>query len=123
MTDALIVVTTTPSRDLAERIAYLLVERRQAACVQITGPAESTYRWLDAMEIAREEWICTAKTVVARYEALEQSIREAHTYENPEIIALPIYCGSAKYLDWLRANTTEAAPTDGQAESSAANPN
>lgn len=108
MTDALLVVTTTPSRDLAERIAYELVERRQAGCVQITGPAESTYRWQGHMEISREEWICSAKTTPERYAAVEASILELHTYRTPEIIATPIVAGSPAYLSWLRDSVSEA---------------
>src|ERR1700722_14342005 len=99
MPDALLIVTTTtPTRELAERIAYELVERRQAGCVQITGPAESTYRWQGRMEISREEWVCAAKTTAERYAAVEASIRELHTYRTPEIIATPIVAGSEAYL-------------------------
>ena len=118
MTDAIQITTTTASRDLAERIAYELVARRLAACVQITGPAESTYRWQGNLEIAREEWICTVKTITARYAAAEQAIRDLHTYETPEIIAVPIFAGSEEYLDWLRTEVSEetAVPTtDGSA--------
>jgi periplasmic divalent cation tolerance protein len=118
MTDAIQITTTTGTRDQAERIAYELVVRRLAACAQITGPAESTYRWQGRLEIAREEWLCTAKTTMARYAAAEQTIRELHTYEAPEIIAVPICAGSEQYLDWLRTEVSEqdvAAPTDASA--------
>lgn len=108
MPDAILVVTTTSTRDLAERIAYELVERRQAGCVQITGPAESTYRWQEQMEISREEWICSVKTTLDRYAAVEASIRELHTYRTPEIIAMPIVAGLNEYLAWLRESVAEA---------------
>jgi periplasmic divalent cation tolerance protein len=112
MTEALLVVTTTQTRDLAERIAYELVERRQAGCVQITGPAESTYRWQGQMEISREEWVLSAKTTPERYAAVEASIRELHTFKTPEIIATPIVAGAAAYLSWLRESVTESPPTE-----------
>jgi periplasmic divalent cation tolerance protein len=62
------------------------------------------------LEIAREEWLCTAKTTAARYSAVEQAIRELHTYEEPEIIAMPICAGSEGYLEWVRTEVSEEAP-------------
>jgi periplasmic divalent cation tolerance protein len=101
------VLTTVGSAAEAELIAAALVERRLAACVQTLGPIRSRYRWRDAIEQA-EEWQCLAKTEASRYEEVEAAIRELHSYEEPEVIALPIAAGSAGYLDWvsseLRAN-------------------
>lgn len=97
------VLTTAGSEEEAGRIASLLVERRLAACVQVVGPITSRYRWQGAVEEARE-WQCLAKTTGAAYEAVEAAIREAHSYDEPEIIAAPIVAGAAGYLTWIEEN-------------------
>ena len=94
------VVTTIDSREDAERIARELVQRRLAACVQIVGPIRSIYRWQGKIETA-EEWQCWAKTRRELYEPIEQAIRRLHSYDVPEILAIPIVVGSADYLAWL----------------------
>jgi len=100
MPDYIQVVTTTAERKDADRIALALVEERLAACVQVTGPIQSTYRWRGAIESA-QEWQCWAKTRRDLYERVEQAIRRLHPYEVPEILAIPILAGSASYLAWL----------------------
>ncbi len=97
------VLTTVGSEKEAERIATLLVERRLAACVQIAGPVESHYRWQGEVEVERE-WQCLAKTEAGRYGEVEQAIREAHSYEEPEILAIPVLAGSSGYLRWVSDN-------------------
>jgi periplasmic divalent cation tolerance protein len=103
MTDAIVVLTTTGSQEEAAKIAQALVERQLAACVQITGPITSVYRWQEKIENSLE-WLCVIKSSRANYAALEAAIRELHSYEVPEIIALPVQSGSADYLSWLAAN-------------------
>jgi periplasmic divalent cation tolerance protein len=100
MADYLQVLTTAGSEEEAERIAVALVERRLAACVQIIGPIASRYRWRGEVEEARE-WMCLAKTEASRYPQLEATIRELHSYEEPEIVATPIVAGSSGYLAWI----------------------
>ena len=94
------VVTAIAKRENAEKIANALVEKRLAACVQIVGPIVSTYWWKDNIETA-EEWLCVIKSKKDVYEELEKSIKEIHTYETPEIFALPVVAGSKEYLKWL----------------------
>jgi periplasmic divalent cation tolerance protein len=96
------VLTTAGSEEEAERISAALVERRIAACVQIVGPISSRYRWQGKVEHS-QEWLCLAKTEVARYEEIEAAIRELHSYEEPEIVATSIVAGSAGYLGWVSA--------------------
>ena len=103
MTDCVQVLTTVGSEEEAGVIAGLLVERRLAACVQVVGPIVSRYRWQGAIEEARE-WQCLVKTTGAAYAAVEATIREAHSYDEPEIIATPIVAGSAGYLAWIEDN-------------------
>jgi periplasmic divalent cation tolerance protein len=97
---AIIVITTTESEDEAKQIARGLVEERLAACVQIGGPITSIYRWEGAVEEAAE-YLCLIKTRADLYDQVEAAIRDRHSYELPEIIAVPVERGSEAYLDWL----------------------
>ena len=94
------IVTTTGLREDAQRIGRELVERRLAACVQVAGPISSTYRWCGNIETA-EEWQCWAKCLLERFDEIQRAIRALHSYEVPEILAMPILAGSADYLAWL----------------------
>ena len=94
------VFTTTETKEEAEKIAQYLVEQKLAACVQITGPIASTYRWKGKVENA-QEWLCVIKTREDLYDKVEKSIKKLHSYETPEIIAVTILKGSSKYLSWL----------------------
>lgn len=94
------VMTSTAERSDSQRIARLLLERRLAACVQISGPVESHYWWKGQLDSANE-WLCTIKTRHELYSAVEQAIREVHPYEVPEILAIPVTAGSESYLQWL----------------------
>jgi len=105
---ALLVLTNLPDRAAAERIADLLVERRLAACVNILAPCRSVYRWKGAVQ-HDEEHPMLIKTTAERYPAMEAAIREAHPYELPEIVAVPIERGLPAYLDWVAAETSPSA--------------
>jgi periplasmic divalent cation tolerance protein len=107
MSDYLQVFCTTDDRREGEEIAQMLVERELAACAQITGPITSIYRWEDAVERA-EEWLLLAKTSAGRYQALEDAIVAAHSYEVPEVVAVPIERGSEAYLRWLSRSVGDA---------------
>ena len=100
MTDYIQVSTTTETEHSAQEIAAALVEQRLAACVQVSGPVESVYRWQGKVQQS-QEWLCTAKTRASLFPQVEAAIRELHTYECPEIVAVPIADGSAAYLTWL----------------------
>jgi periplasmic divalent cation tolerance protein len=100
MIDAIQVVTTTATRQEAEKIAATVVGRRLAACAQVSGPITSTYHWQGKLE-TNQEWTCTIKTRASHYAALEAAIREVHSYEVPEILAIGVVAGHRQYLDWL----------------------
>jgi periplasmic divalent cation tolerance protein len=104
------VTTTTESKEQAQAIARHLVEARLAACVQISGPITSTYRWKGKLETA-EEWLCLIKTRKSLYPELEMAIRSLHSYETPEIIAVPIVQGSKEYLRWIDDETENNVDT------------
>jgi periplasmic divalent cation tolerance protein len=106
MTDYIQVVTTTERQEDAERIARALVEARLAACVQIVGPINSTYRWKGAIETA-EEWQCAAKSRQNLFAEVDEAIRTIHPYDVPEILAVPIAAGTSAYLEWLEAELKE----------------
>jgi periplasmic divalent cation tolerance protein len=106
MAEYIEVHTTIDSREAAQKIAETLVSRRLAACVQVSGPITSTYWWQGKMEQA-EEWLCTAKTRRELYDQLEQTIREVHSYDVPEILAVKVVAGNADYLNWLSQETKE----------------
>jgi periplasmic divalent cation tolerance protein len=101
MTDVVQVTVTFGSRDEAERVGRAAVEARAAACAQITGPITSYFWWKDALEEA-EEWYCVLKTTRDRFRDIETVIREAHSYEVPEILAVPVIEGSSDYLAWVQ---------------------
>ncbi len=101
-TGAIQVITAVESEEAAQALAGALVEARLAACVQLLGPIRSTYRWQGAVETATE-WLCLIKSRAETYPALEAAIRTQHSYETPEILAVPVLAGSAPYLAWLTA--------------------
>jgi periplasmic divalent cation tolerance protein len=101
MTDKLVVLVTCANPREARRIARALVEKKLAACVNVlSAPVHSLYRWKGKVESARE-WLLLIKTSRRRFPALEKEVVSLHSYEVPEVIALPIAAGSAKYLAWL----------------------
>lgn len=104
----LTVLTTTDSEEKAHELAQGAVESRLAACAQISAPVTSVYRWQNAIE-SSEEWQVLFKTAAERYEKLEEYLQEAHDYDTPEIIAIPVIRGSAAYLGWVTAETAPAA--------------
>ena len=97
------VLTTTGSEEEATKIGKALLERRLVACVQTIGPITSRYRWQGELEEERE-WQILAKTEADLYLEVEAAIRGAHSYEQPEILAIPVLAGSQGYLDWISAS-------------------
>lgn len=84
----------------AAAIARTLVEERLAACVNMLGPVRSIYRWRDAVEDERE-CLMLIKTAARLCEKIERRIKELHSYEVPEVMAVRFANGSADYLNWL----------------------
>jgi periplasmic divalent cation tolerance protein len=98
------VQTTTDSRAEAMELSRAAVESRLAACAQIAGPVASMYWWDDGLE-RTEEWLVLFKLPADRYDQLAAFITERHSYDEPEIVALPIVAGSPAYLTWMRDET------------------
>ncbi len=97
---AIIVLITAGSREEAVRLAEMLVNSRLAACVQILPEIESIYFRKDKVE-RQPETLLMAKTVEAKFADLQREVTALHSYETPEIVALPIINASAPYLEWL----------------------
>jgi uncharacterized protein involved in tolerance to divalent cations len=93
------ILTTTASPDEADRIADALVAEGLAACVQIAA-IRSRYIWKGQVERADEQ-LLLIKTRETLFEPVRARIRELHSYETPEIVALPIAAGDGEYLAWL----------------------
>src|SRR5579863_1732982 len=100
MTDKRIVLTAASSEDEARKIARHLVEHQLAACVNIVPQIESIYRWQNKVESARE-WLLLIKTTAEGFAAVRDAIRELHSYELPECVAIAVEDGGAEYLEWL----------------------
>jgi periplasmic divalent cation tolerance protein len=98
------VQTTTDSRAEAVELGRGAVEARLAACAQVAGPVASTYWWEGGIERA-EEWLVLLKTPADRFAELTAFLGERHSYDEPEIVALPIVAGSPSYLSWIREET------------------
>ena len=103
--DVLVVLSTLPT-DKAEQIAETLVTEHLAACVNLVGPVRSVYRWDGAIQ-KDSELLAIIKTTAARYEEMSTRLRALHPYEVPEILALPVGTGYARYLDWVRGETSD----------------
>lgn len=97
------VFMTTDKKKTAQKIAAALVKKRLAACVQITGPVSSIYKWRGKTEKARE-YLCLIKSRKNLFNKIEKTIKELHTYTVPEIIAVPITGVSKDYKAWLGKN-------------------
>lgn len=95
-----VALTTIGSLEEGRRIARALVERRLAACVNLVPKLTSVYRWQGAVEEA-EEVLLFIKTTEAQLDALEAAVRELHSYELPEFLALRVEAASQPYLDWI----------------------
>jgi periplasmic divalent cation tolerance protein len=99
-TDKIIVLITASSEEEAHKIAESLVNRRKAACVNIVPSVDSLFWWKDKLDSAQES-LLLVKTKVSLFPEIISLVKEIHSYEVPEIIALPIIAGSEDYLKWL----------------------
>ncbi len=100
VTDKIVVITTCNSQEQGAQLARHLIEHRLAACVNILTGARSFYRWKGEIEQA-EEVVLIIKSRQDVFEKLREAIVHLHSYEIPEVIALPVIDGSDAYLNWL----------------------
>lgn len=102
--DPIVVFMTAANGEEATRLADMLVGAHLAACVQILPEMESVYRWQGKVE-RQAEVLLIAKTTRGKFDELEREVRALHSYDTPEIVAIPILTGSAPYLEWLTQAT------------------
>lgn len=103
MTDKIVVLSTCGSEEEAEKLARSLVEQRLAACVSVVPRVRSFYRWKGAVESA-EEYLLVIKSSRDRMGDLLGALEKEHSYEVPEVLALPVVEGAPNYLSWLQTN-------------------
>lgn len=103
MTDKIVVLSTCASEDEAEKLARLMVEEHLAACVNVIPRLRSYYRWKGTVECA-EEFLLVIKSSRDRMSSLVATLERAHSYQVPEVIALPVVEGASHYLQWWEAS-------------------
>ena len=108
LNDTLMVWCSCPDRDVARELARLAVEQRLAACVNVIESVTSVYRWEGAIEEATEV-LLLAKTRSDAFSKLCNCWTEAHPYELPEVVAVPITSGSEPYLQWIQQTVSPPA--------------
>jgi periplasmic divalent cation tolerance protein len=100
MTEKIIVFSNCGSEEEARRVAKALVEARVAACVNILPRIQSIYHWQGAIE-EETEWMLVIKSTRPMFDTLCAELRKIHSYEVPEVLALPVIAGSQDYLNWM----------------------
>jgi len=96
----IVIFITSGSEEEAKKLARVLVEEKLAACVNILSDVESLYWWKDKIESSKE-WMLVVKTQGKMVNKIVKRVKEIHSYEVPEIIALPIVEGNKDYLQWI----------------------
>ncbi len=104
MTEFVTILVTTASVAEAERIAGELLAAKLIACANIVGGISSLFSWAGAVQ-KESEVLIIIKSRQAHFNEIEQKVRQLHSYEVPEILAIPILTGSEPYLQWLRDET------------------
>ena len=104
--EELVIFVTTSSEEEAERIGRDLVERRLAACANILGPIRSIFRW-EGRVSDESERLLILKSRGALFEELAARVKALHSYQVPEIVAVPIVAGWPAYLEWVRSETSK----------------
>jgi len=100
----IVVLVTTPNREVAEKIARKLVETRLAACINIVDGIKSMYWWKGRIE-EDNEVLMIIKTRLDIFNDLVEEVKRNHVYEVPEVIALPVIIGYRDYINWLEEET------------------
>jgi periplasmic divalent cation tolerance protein len=100
MTDKVVVLVTCGSAEEAGRIAKALVEERLAACVNISSPIRSVYRWQGRVN-DEAEVLLVIKTARALFDRVRRAVERLHSYQVPEVLCLPVIDGAPNYLNWL----------------------
>jgi periplasmic divalent cation tolerance protein len=106
-TDKIVIFVTTGSEEEAHKVAELLLERRKAACVNIMPGVDSSFWWQGKLNSARES-LLIIKTRASLLSEVIELVKSVHSYDVPEIIALPIIGGNEDYLKWIDDEVKES---------------
>lgn len=104
MDDVIVVFTTAADKAQAEQLGTVLVEKKLAACCNIIDAVNSIFHW-QGQTCHEREVLMVLKTVTSRFDELVAEIKQRHSYQTPEIIAVPVILGAADYLEWVRTET------------------
>ena len=108
---AFLIITTCSSTEEANRISATLIENKLAACVQVVGPVTSHFYWDGGLQ-QETEWQCQIKTTPTALDSVKATIASLHSYDVPEIIALPV-TGSKPYLGWIHEQVRQPKTDEG----------
>jgi periplasmic divalent cation tolerance protein len=108
MTDKVVVLVTAGSAEEGRRIGRSLVEQQLAACVNITGPIRSLYRWKGRVA-DDQEVLLVIKTSRLLFDRVRREVEKLHSYQVPEILCLPVIDGAPNYLNWLAESIAPSA--------------
>ncbi len=100
MTEKIVVLSNCGSEEEARRVARALVEARVAACVNIVPGIQSVYHWQGAIQ-EDSEWMLVIKSTRPMFDSLAAELRKIHSYQVPEVLAIPVIAGDQNYLDWM----------------------
>jgi periplasmic divalent cation tolerance protein len=103
MTDKIVILSTCATEVEAEKLARILLDQRLAACVNVIPRIRSYYRWQGAIESA-DECLLVVKSSRELFSSIAAVLEKEHSYEVPELLALPVVEGATNYLNWLMAN-------------------
>ena len=102
--DCVLVLTSGDDRDVLDKVARTLIEKRLAACCQLGAAVTSYYRWEGKIE-SSPEWTMSIKTLASNVPVISELIEGLHNYDLPELVVVPVTDGSEKYLDWVAAES------------------
>lgn len=102
MTEFIVIFVTASSPEEAQKIAHTLVEEKLAACVNVLSPVQSIFRWQNQL-CNEQETLLILKTASSKANAVIERVQHLHSYDVPEVIALPIITGSREYLNWVQS--------------------
>lgn len=103
--DHIVVLITASSTDEAKKISDSLIKKNLAACANLINPIQSIFRWQGNI-CDESETLIVIKTRAALFDSLQDEVQKTHSYEVPEIIALPIINGNDNYLKWIDKETS-----------------